>query len=600
MRITRVDSPDAMALTFAPFRLDPDGNLWRGRTRIPLPPKETALLRLLAEAKGRVISKTEILDQLWPGEDVGEASITRCIRGVRRALREGGRRGGTIETMYGRGYRLALPVRSLESTCEAATAGALRVGVIPFDNASRRREDAYLASGIAGEITDSLAKARAEGITVIARQSTARLRGRTPDLFHQARALRLDYAVTGRLHFAAGALHVEVELVRVSDEALLWSEQFRTRSSLLSQVASEIATAVAAELGRISALRSMSRPPRAPVVASRSYLALLQGQFSSQLRTERGVRRAIELFEQAIAWDPEHCAAHAALADALLMLGFWGYEAPLAVAERVRSTLRRAFALDRRQAQAHASLAYLRYAIDYDPDAALRAVDRALALEPNHARSHWIRGAILKSQGRFEVALEAYEAARDTDPFSPLLALDIAFVPFCAQRLEPALAAIRALTASEPEFAIGHAIRATIAAAAGRSEEATRSAEIAEGLARGNAVVLGSCTWALAKAGQTAHANALRTALEKKAARRYVAPSYLALAALALGDTEAALAALERGLEQRSMYLPFVGVDPRFAALRGDARFERIAAIARGASRAEPATPAQLLRAARA
>ncbi len=588
-----------MVLTFAPFRLDPDGNLWRGRTRIPLPPKETALLRLLAEAKGRTISKAEILDQLWPGEDVGEASITRCIRGVRRALREGGRRG-TIETMYRRGYRLALPVRSLESTGEAAAAGVLRVGVIPFDNVSRRREDAYLGLGIAGAVTDSLAQARAEGITVIARQSTARLRGRTPDLFHQARALRLDSAVTGRLHFAAGALHVEVELVRVSDEALLWSEQFRTRSSLLSQVASEIATAVAAELGRISALRSRSRPPRAPAVASRSYLALLQGQFSSQLRTERGVRRAIELFEQAIVWDPDHAAAHAALADALLMLGFWGYEAPLAVAERVRGALRRAFALDRKLAQAHSSLAYLRYAIEYDPDAALRAVDRALALAPDHARGHWIRGTILKSQGRFDAALEAYEAAREADPFSPQLALDIAFLPFCAQRLEPALAAFRALTAREPEFAIAHALRATIAAAAGRSEEATRCAEIAEGLARGNAVVLGSCTWALAKAGQTAHANALRAALEQRAARRYVAPSYRALAALVLGDTEAALTALERGLEQRSMYLPFVGVDPRFAALRGDARFERIVAIARGASRAEPATAAQQPRTAHA
>jgi tetratricopeptide (TPR) repeat protein len=449
-------------------------------------------------------------------------------------------------------------------------------------------------------VTDALAKARAEEITVVARQSTARLRGRTPDQLRQARALRLDYAVAGRLRYAAGTLQVEVELVRVSDEALLWSEQFRARPSLLSRVASEIATAVAAELGRVSALRARSRPSSARAVAPRSYLALLQGQFSSQLRTERGVRRAVELFEHAIAWDPDHAAAHAALADALLMLGFWGFEAPLAIAPRVRSALRRAFAIDRQLAPAHASLAYLRYAIDYQPDAALRAVEHALSIDPDHARSHWIRGSILKSQGRFDAALEAYEAAREIDPFSPMLALDIAFLPFCAQRLEPALEGIRALTAREPEFAIGHAIRATIAAAAGRSEEATRSAEIAEGLARGNALVLGSCAWALAKAGQTAHASALRVALEKKAARRYVAPSYLALAALPLGDTEAALAALERGLENRSMYLPFVGADPRFAALRGDARFERLAAIARGASRAEPATAAELLRAARA
>jgi hypothetical protein len=196
--------------------------------------------------------------------------------------------------------------------------------------------------------------------------------------------------------------------------------------------------------------------------------------------------------------------------------------------------------------------------------------------------------------------LAALEAALESDPFSPQLALGISFLLLCAQRLEPALAAARALTAREPEFAIGHAVRATIAVAAGCMEEATRSAEIAEGLARGNAVTLGTCAWALAKAGQTAHATAVRAALEKKAARRYVEPSYFALAALGLGDTETAVTALERGLELRSMYLPHLATDPRFAPLRGDARFERITAIARGASRTDPAPAPSLRRDARA
>jgi hypothetical protein len=181
------------------------------------------------------------------------------------------------------------------------------------------------------------------------------------------------------------------------------------------------------------------------------------------------------------------------------------------------------------------------------------------------------------SQGRFfDDALAALEASREADPFSPTVAQGIAFTCFYAQRLE------RALSASAPEYALGHAIRATVAAAARQPAEAIRSAELSEGLSRGQAMTLATCAWALAQAGRTRQAAEIRALLERKAARRYVGPSHLAVAALGLGETEAALAWLERGAEERCMYLPFVAVDPRFAPLRGDACLDRIAAIARG------------------
>lgn len=572
-------SNEPVTLEFGPFRLEPDEGLWRHRTRIPLPPKETALLRLLAESRGRVVSKDTILDEVWRGDDVGEASITRCVRGLRGALREGARRGGTIETVYGRGYRLALAVHERPAPSQAGHEGALRIGVSPFESAGA--EGAYLGPGIAGEVTDHLAKAAAEGITVIARQSAGHLHRGATSLLKTARELQLDYVLTGWLRLEGEALRVQVELLRVSDEALIWSDAFRAELSDVSRLPSAIAAGTVGELGRIRS-RSTSAAAARRSVKAKSYLALLQGQFAMQPRTERGVRRAIELFERAIAWDPSHASAYAALADAHLMLGFWGYEAPVAIRPRVREALQRALALDRRLVPALASLGYLRYAIDFDPASALRAADRARALERDDARTQWVLGMIHFIRGRLDEAMAAFEASRDADPFSPMVAHAIAFTCFCAQRLEPALAEARALTASEPEYAIGHAIRATIAAAAGRHGEAIRSAEIAEGLARGNAVTLGTCAWALAKAGRTRQAAEILAFLERKAARRYVGPSHLAVAALGLGETEAALSWLERGLEERCMYLPQVAVDPRFAPLRGHARFERITAIARG------------------
>lgn len=580
------------ALEFGDLRLEPDESLWRGPSRVPLPPKEAALLRLLAEARGRVISKDEIFDRIWPGEPVGEASITRCVRGLRVALGEGGRRGGTIETLHGRGYRLASAVRSLAPPLPERPDESIRLAVSPFEPAGDPPEDAYLGSGIAGEVTDALAQRCAPGVTVIARQSAGRLVRAAPDLQRVARKLRLDYLLTGWLRFEAAELRVQAELVRVRDQTLVWSQEFRERSSSIARLPARIALAVAREVGgagaRASATRSARGAPRHP----KAYLALLQGQFACQLRTERGIRRGMKLFEQAIAWDPDHAEAHAALADAHLMLAFRGYEAPLDVAPRVRILVRKALALDRSVASTFALLAYLRWAIDRDPAGALRAAERARSLEPGHARTEWIRGQILLSLARFDDALAACESSIDADPFSPSAALAVGLTQLCAGRVEEARESARSLTARDPDFALGHALAATIAAWTGRRQEAVHAARIAEELARGDQVTLGSCAWAFAQAGQTSHASAIRSALERRAARRYVGPSHLAVAALGFGDTEAALGWLERGLEQRCMYLPHVAVDPRFAPLRGEARFRRIIAIALGGA-GKPASRAR-------
>jgi len=577
------DTRERRAVAFGAFRLDPEGQLWRGKSAIPLPPKESALLGLLAEAEGRLLTKRDILDRIWPAQEVGEDSLTRCIRGLRRALGEGGRRGGTIETLHGRGYRLSAPVHSpaVETRSESDRT-ALRVGVVPFDVVGARRESRYLGPGIAGEVTDQLARCHRDGITILARQSARRLRRGAEDLLRIAGQLRLDYVVTGRLSVEGDERRLQVELVRVSDEALAWCEEFRSRRKLLPQLAAEIAESIAKELGR--------RLP-APVVIpatcndappAKSYLALLQGQFAGQLRTERGIRRGIECFEQAIAWAPDYAEAYAALAEAYLFQGKRGFVAPIDIAPRVRAAVDRALALNPGLVPALAALAYLRLDIDFDPQAALRAVERGNAIEPGNPRIEWMRGQILHAEGRFDEALAAYRASMDADPFSPSTAASVPFTLYCAGRFDEALAEARAIAEREPEFALGHAVRAGIAAASGRRKEAIHGAELAESLARGDQLTLGTCAWALGVAGRTAHAEAIRTALEQKATRRYVAPSYLAVAAVGLGDEAGALAWLERGLEHRCMFLPMVAVDLRFAPLRGHPRFEAVTAAARG------------------
>ena len=109
-----------------------------------LAPKELALLRLLANSDGRIVSKQEILDRLWPDEDVGEASLTQLHPRLARGAGDRGRHGRYVETVHGRGYRFTAEVHRDEATSDAA-GNRLRIAIAPFED--EPDAEAYLTDG---------------------------------------------------------------------------------------------------------------------------------------------------------------------------------------------------------------------------------------------------------------------------------------------------------------------------------------------------------------------------------------------------------------------------------------------------------------------
>jgi DNA-binding winged helix-turn-helix (wHTH) protein/tetratricopeptide (TPR) repeat protein len=104
------------AISFGPYRLDPRGTLTRGKRRIRLAPKAFALLCCLARHKGRVVTKDELFDALWPDTPVGDAALVTCVQELRRALKDDARRPRYIETLHRRGYRFIAAELSATAT----------------------------------------------------------------------------------------------------------------------------------------------------------------------------------------------------------------------------------------------------------------------------------------------------------------------------------------------------------------------------------------------------------------------------------------------------------------------------------------------------
>jgi hypothetical protein len=117
-----------LALALGCFRLEPDGRLSRDGVAVHLAPKEAAVLRLLAEAAGRIVTKRQIFEGVWPGRDVSETSLTRCLHELRTALGEHAPRPGAGRH---RDLRGTPPVRRAErrgATSAAAPRARARAG----------------------------------------------------------------------------------------------------------------------------------------------------------------------------------------------------------------------------------------------------------------------------------------------------------------------------------------------------------------------------------------------------------------------------------------------------------------------------------------
>lgn len=563
---------------FGPFALHPDGTLLREGRIVDLPPKQRGLLQVLASAGGRLVSKAELLDRLWPGEDVSEASLTTCVRGLRLALGDRRRQGGYLETVHGRGYRFQAVEPDRRETAR------LRVAVAPFacaDVAAR-----YLAEGLAGEVAAGLDRWREEGIEAIARGSAERSWRRGQASF--ADELELDFVVTGQVEGSEPDLRVAVQLVRADGGALEWEAGFAGAEAGGVLLAAEIAEALAKRLLAPRRAGAPAHPARPLSTDPRAYRAILRGYFLNQYRDESGLQRSIACFEQAIAWDPRCAAAHAALGEVHLNLGFRGYAAPREVAPLARRALARSLAIDPASPLAHAARALLLALVDRD----LAAADEALALAASgasaHDRSAWLSALVHSAAGRFDAALEILEAGQVTDPLSPNLAIARILALWFAGRLDEALYAARALTEAEPQFSTAHTIRANVAATLGRDAEALRSATLADSLGRGDQLTRTGCAWTFGRAGRPDAARILLEAFERRARTRYVSPTLMAVGYAGLGDHDAALRWLERAAAERCMWLAFAPVDPRLAGLRED---PRAAALLDAARLAPPRGP---------
>ena len=480
--------------------------------------------------------------------------------------------GGTLLWRFAR-----VPQASRAATTPATTAIPEKsIAVLPFENRSEDKENAYFAEGIQDEILTRLSKI--SDLKVISRTSTEHYKSAPENLPEIARQLGVAHILEGSVQKKGDAARVNAKLIKAADDSHLWADTFDRKLTDVFAVESEISKAITerlqAKLTGSAEHVLASRPTENP----EAHELYLRGRYFWNKRTTENLTKAIDYFEQAIVEDPAYALAYSGLADAHAVLPFYAGTPPKDDAGKALAAARKAVELDESLAEAHTSLANA-LVLNLHYSASVPEFQRAIELNPNYATAHHWYGEVLQNEGRFDEAVAELKRAQELDPLSLVVNSVLGAILITADRNDEAIEQLRKTVEMDPTFDLTHWFLGQAYEDNGQLAEAIAQYEKAVQL-NPDPAVLASLARAYALAGRKEETRKILDNLTTESGQRYIPAYSLAVIHLSLGDKEEALRFLEKSYEDRAVFdtgvFGSIKIDRRLDPLRGDPRFENL------------------------
>jgi TolB-like protein/tetratricopeptide (TPR) repeat protein len=461
------------ALRFDDCEIDPAAFELRRAGRVcALEPQVLELLLYLARRPGRLITKDDLIRDVWGGRIVSDSTLASRIKSARRAIGDDGTQQRRIRTVHGRGVKFVGEGPAAEPAA-APEQDWPSIAVLPFANLSGDPEQGFFADGVTEDIITDLSRFREQ--RVVARDSAFRYRDVGGDPQRVGRALGAEYIVTGSIRRQGTKLRLTAQLTDAASGTQLWAERFDRDAEDIFAVSDAVVATIAATLaGRVREVGS-ARAKRKPPANLIAYECLLRGQAAlHRMGDQHEEAMARRFFEQALESDPDYARAHSGLA--IVLLREW-FRDPCSTDDALDPALahaRRAVALDSEDYECQETLGWvLLHRKCFDQ--AEQQYRRALALNPNSPDELAAMGAACGFLGQPEEAIGWFERARRVDPyFEPTWYwhLQVAAL-FNARRYDDAIAAFGRCS-DTPAWAVAYA--AASHAMAGRAAAARDAA----------------------------------------------------------------------------------------------------------------------------
>jgi TolB-like protein/Flp pilus assembly protein TadD len=462
--------------------------------------------------------------------------------------------------------------RSTSSVSLGASAPTSKsIAVLPFDNLSEDKSNAFFAEGVQDEILTRLAKVA--DLKVISRTSTQRFKSAPENLPDIARQLGVMHILEGSVQKAGDQVRVNVQLINAVTDAHLWAETYDRRLIDIFSAESEIAKTIADTLqAKLSGSEKAAMSKR-PTADPEAYELYLKGRFFWSKRTSVDLPKSVEFYNQAIAKDANFALAYAGLADCFVLYPDYGAGAPAEFYPKAKEMALKAISLDASLSSPHAALGLIYTNSDRDFFKALGEFDRAIELDPNYATAYQWKNTALVALGEFDRAIAGSKKSISIDPLSLIVNADLAFSYIYAHRFDEALAQSRKTLEIDPNFHVVRGYLGFSLQCKGQLADALREYRAATA-ATDEPFSWGLLGQACARAGLRDEAQQILARLENESRTRFVTGWSIAVIRLSLGDKDGAFAALEGALNQRASEILPLKYDPLFEDLHGDPRFD--------------------------
>ena len=411
-----------MIFNFGPFAVDTDRlELTQSGEPIAVQPQVFSLLVYLLSNNDRVVSKDELINEVWQGRIVGDGTLNARINALRRALGDDGVSQSMIKTLPRQGFRfvgdLSGPTSKVEpakaKTGAAAPIIAASLAVLPFVNISADKEQEYFADGLTEDLITDLSKN--SGLFVIARNSSFSFRGSPKTVTEIGSELGVAHVLEGSVRRAGDRVRINAQLIDTETGGHVWAERYdgnvQDIFDLQDEITAKIATALEANLTGASKARRGT-------LSVEAYELSLKGRSKFYMFSPETNQECIDLQERAIAIDPNFSNAWAELVfphQSGWSFAWKGYDDGLNVA--LEKAIRAAD-LDPDSALAHCRLGWVNTFLR-KPDTALKHFEIAVELEPNNADTHTWYCESLNYAGQPDLGVEIGLRAIEFDPVVP-------------------------------------------------------------------------------------------------------------------------------------------------------------------------------------
>ena len=380
------------------------------------------------------------------------------------------------------------------------------IAVLPFENRSVDPETEYLSDGLAESLIYRLSQL--PNLKVTPTSVAFQYKGKQADAVKAGNELGVSAVLMGRITQRGDNLTISAELVDVRNNKLLWGEQYDRKMSDLLATQREIAREIVENL-KLKVSGEEKGLAKHYTESNDAYQLYLKGRFYWNKRTEEGMRKSLEYFQQAI----EKILTSRLLTVAWLTLTiFWvpadasGAMPPDEAMPKAKAAALKALEIDDTLAEPHVSLAHVKYYYDHDWVAAEREYKRAIELNPNYPTApHWY-AVFLMSAGRFDEALTQIRRAQELDPLSLPINMTLGWVLLTARQNDQSVEQLRKTLDLDPNFVLAHHRLGLVYEQQGKYDEAIAEFKQVINLTSGKPLGIAALARAYALSGRRAEA----------------------------------------------------------------------------------------------